>query len=525
MAIELNTLAPKKWVGNYGGVVPTLDVSDDIRVGDYAIDSSVTGVLPIWQCRDNTEGDLLRYTGVDWANVPEPFQVKHGFENRTDSSFEIVGGYYQISPTTTSYTFWVNGVKFVETTLQEVEITDNLKQTYVYFDNTGTLQKATSVWDINDLSVIPVAIVYKDGSIYFPGDERHGSMRALPWHKWAHKTIGARYDSGFTGTFTDTTLSVEQGVLSDEDLDFDSGGTLTSCSIWYRNATVTAMRVELASSTPFRVSVGGIIQYDAAGTLTEADNNKYVNNWVYADNNYGISVVVGQAQYNTLAQARSASFPSFPGFTTLEWKLLYRITYQRSGTSEVYIENADYRNVSNGPAASSTPTSHASLTARDQDNAHPASAISHTPLAKSATTSTDDVAGALTVLELNGPRIEPSIDGKSVADTDIWICPTSYKASVFALLLKTEAVTAITVLPTIALSRVTPGVFPAPDVTAVIFTGVVPDDDLKVTGGVQRFLFQSDEFAAGDILRFSISSAATGTSLTLKAVSSQDVYP
>jgi hypothetical protein len=54
MSKELNTIAPKKYSGNYAGIMPTMDVTDGILVGDFAIDTS-TSPYKIWQCTDNTE--------------------------------------------------------------------------------------------------------------------------------------------------------------------------------------------------------------------------------------------------------------------------------------------------------------------------------------------------------------------------------------------------------------------------------------------------------------------------------------
>jgi len=55
MVIELNTLSPKKWASNYGGSAPTLDITDNVRVGDIAIDTS-TSPNDIWRCQDDTSG-------------------------------------------------------------------------------------------------------------------------------------------------------------------------------------------------------------------------------------------------------------------------------------------------------------------------------------------------------------------------------------------------------------------------------------------------------------------------------------
>ena len=52
---ELKTLAPKKWVASFGGIAPTLDSSNDIHVGDIAVDNSITPNI-LWTCSNNALG-------------------------------------------------------------------------------------------------------------------------------------------------------------------------------------------------------------------------------------------------------------------------------------------------------------------------------------------------------------------------------------------------------------------------------------------------------------------------------------
>jgi len=59
---ELNTLAPKKWVQNFGGVAPTLDSSNTVSNGDIAIDTSTTPNA-YWRCLANTLGSPT------WVNI------------------------------------------------------------------------------------------------------------------------------------------------------------------------------------------------------------------------------------------------------------------------------------------------------------------------------------------------------------------------------------------------------------------------------------------------------------------------
>jgi hypothetical protein len=424
---------------------------------------------------------------LDLANAIK----SHGFVNQTGSAIAMNGSNFEITVVSGSYDILVNGVKTTISTTKSVAISNDLTLHYVTLNSAGTIEVATSAWSILDLTKIPVATVYKDGSTYIIGDERHGYLRDLPWHNWAHNTIGTRYKSGGTGTFTGTTLSITQSVISDEDIDLDTGGTLTTANIWYRNAGLTAMRVETGSATPYRKeAITNKIMWDNAGTLTAGTNNKYYNSWVYASNDKKISIVVGQNEWNTLTAARDAAVPTFLALSTVEWKLLYRVTFQATAAAPTYIETTDYRNVSNAPAGTFTPTSHAGLTDRSTPNQHPNTAVS--------------------------PTIITGVDAKTVAQTTLFTVPTGYVANVYSLAVVVQAASAITVPPSIQLG--TTG-SPSSMVAAVAL-----DAGMTTAGKVQRFTFQSDELAAGTVIEFGITAAATGTSMTVKATLQLEVY-
>lgn len=302
----------------------------------------------------------------------------NGFVNRTDSSLAMNVADFEITPSG-SYDIWTNGKKYTKSGVESVEITDDQAVTFVHFDTSGVIQKSTTPWSwVAD--TVPIATVYKDGSNYVITDERHGWRRNRDWHDWAHDTIGARYESGFAGTFGNASLSLTQGVVHDEDIEFDSLATKTNCQLWYRNVGLTAMRVELGIDVPYKDTVGdgsGVLQYDNAGTLTNAANNRYVNSYVYATNvtAYPIVVVVGQAEHVTQVAAENESLPSIL-LDIAEWKLLYRTTYRNVGGTATFIAQQDFRTTSTGPAGSPANTDHAGLTGRDAANQHPIEAIS-----------------------------------------------------------------------------------------------------------------------------------------------------
>jgi hypothetical protein len=286
------------------------------------------------------------------------------------------GSTFQIT-TGSSYDFWVAGKKFTKSTTQSVSIVNNNTMHYVYYDTAGILQVTTAVWDLA-ADIAPVAMVYRyiTGPAYAIFDERHGYDRDRAWHKWAHLTIGARYQSGLTGTFNNTSFSIAQGVIADEDIFLDTGGTLTQGRIWYRYTGAAAMAFESPTTTPYKLN-GTSLRYDNAGTLTNANANWYVCYYIYDtnDKDYPIAVVVGQAQYSGLAATRNDPLPLYPGWPSKEFKLLYRVIYRSTGSPPTYIEAADYREVNTGPAAAAVSAVHNSLTGRDAADAHPASAI------------------------------------------------------------------------------------------------------------------------------------------------------
>jgi hypothetical protein len=78
MPVELNTLSPKKFPSNYSGIRPTLDSSNGVRVGDYAIDTSTTPNI-VWYCESNTIGSQLwtRVVKIDVSTISTtPYTAK-----------------------------------------------------------------------------------------------------------------------------------------------------------------------------------------------------------------------------------------------------------------------------------------------------------------------------------------------------------------------------------------------------------------------------------------------------------------
>lgn len=331
------------------------DVTDAVDTADARLSDART---PTTHASSHAHGGSDVLTASAIGAKPQT-----GFLDRTSSSLGMSGSSFQVT-TGTSYDIYSGGTKYTKSTTQSVSISNDLTLHYVYFDTSGVLQVATSAWDISSDNV-PVATVYKDGSIYVIGDERHSAYRDKMLHAMLDSTVGARYDQsygGLTGTFTNTTLSVTRGRIYDEDILNDTGGTKTTANLYYRNTGLTAMRVELSSSTPYKAAAG-IISYDNAGTLAGASTNNYVNYWLYATNDITnpLAIVVGQSQSSNLSTIRSEALPVVL-LSTLEWKLLYRLTYRNANGVATYIENADYRTSSSLPSGGAPASNASSVT-------------------------------------------------------------------------------------------------------------------------------------------------------------------
>ena len=343
--------------------------SDTIKL----IDKDNVKLVDIKQTTGNTtfKGDIS-------APNLEDYKTYSGFENRTGSTIAInASGVFTLAPVATSFNVYANGRgKLTIATTQTVTVTADQTITFIYVDHNGVLQKSTTPWDLSSGLNAPCAIIFKDGTSYAITDERHGYERNKAWHKWAHNNIGAMYHYGLTGTFTSTTLSITQGEIADEDINFDTLATKTACTLWYRNAT-TGMRMIRGSSTPF-YAPAGVLKYDnGTGTLANVGNNKYTTMWFYCSNDATepIYAVIGQNDDTLLSAAQNATRPVI-NLSTAEWKLIYRVIFRNSSGTATYIESADFRSVQTGvPASVGLPTNHASLTGRDLPNSHPISAI------------------------------------------------------------------------------------------------------------------------------------------------------
>ena len=301
-------------------------------------------------------------------------QNYHGFVNRTSTSLSFNNTNLSFSLSGTNYVVYFNGKKYVGNGITSIAlsaspewgngITDPLGQWFVWIKSDGTLGCSKFPWNIQDITVTPVAtvLVQSSGSLFegILAEERHSYKRNLIWHEHAHNNYGSSYTSGFTTTpsfLANNTFSFAGGVISDEDIKNDSSGTQTTCRVAYRKITtsgavsVTSLFFDPASTRFGKVNAGGQLLYDNNTVLTPLNANGYGIYWIYATNRLETPIIsiMGQSSHASIAAAQSAPYPQLAGLSVAEWKLLYRVIV-KGGPASFTVQQVDVLyNTSSGP--------------------------------------------------------------------------------------------------------------------------------------------------------------------------------
>ena len=353
-----------KWciVGGSSASDLAAHVADTDPHAGYVLESEVDDV-PV-------DGVTSAPISSNWAfDLTQITREPTGFPNITDTSkATFASPTITLAKTGTSFDYYIKGVKYTKTVNQTVALPNgNATDTgtwYIYFSaGTLTATKTTS-WDIVGADVCPVAVLYFNGTAGRICDERHGTVMDAATHDLLHYTVGCRYESGLTGTFTDpANISIALGKIHDEDLEY-SIGAQTTCIPFYHSSGVYTFA---SAQNSYVVQVSNILQYDNLTNLTDVTNNKYVAYWIFAtmDSTTPIWSMPGQREDTLLKDARDNNKYESLTLGTLpfpEMKLLYRVIMQRSGTDEVYVEAQDLRTVSNLPSGTYVATDHGSLT-------------------------------------------------------------------------------------------------------------------------------------------------------------------
>lgn len=347
-----------------------LDLVDATGVGALRLGSTSVSLAGSMRFNDN---DFQGYDGDKWRSLTSLSSVskeRTGFPNRTDTSISFNSSTRTFVITGSNFKVYSEGVGYVKNT-ESIQISNTVGVHYIYYaPTTAVLTESMTSWGLTD-GTVQIATIYWTGTEGLIGEERHGLTMDSMTHEYLHRTVGARYNSGFAGTFSSNpNFSVTGGSFYDEDIESSTSTTQTTLRILYRSGSNF---VATATTTSYYLETANIIQYDNSGTLTDVGNNNFVAYWVFATNDPSTPIygVVGQRQDTTLTNARanntyeSLSFGNVP---FKEMKLLYRVIIKRSGVSELYQEAQDMRSVTTLSSGTYLASSHSALTGLTNDD-------------------------------------------------------------------------------------------------------------------------------------------------------------
>lgn len=346
-------------VGGTATIDGATTISNDLTLGDTT--------ASLWT--DNIEGYSGNAVTIEDVVIPTIFNdtaEPTGFINRTDSSLSFNDASFTFTITGTDFEVYFNGVKKLKNT-ESITLGDTTNIHWIYYDKTTEVLSENTTLPTYDNPFIASVYWNTTTNLGLLGDERHGVVMDWHTHTLEHLTVGTRYESGLTGTFDNTTLSITSGVIDDEDITHIIGAQ-TTADVLYKNGTAN-FEWDLAQTTYYK-EVTGTLQYNNGNALANVGNNKYIAMWVFATNDTTtpITALMGQRQDTTLAQARANN--KFESLTlgTLpfqEMKILYRVLLRNQGGTTTWIENQDLRSISNIPAGTFIATDHGVLTNLD----------------------------------------------------------------------------------------------------------------------------------------------------------------
>jgi hypothetical protein len=283
-----------------------------------------------------------------------------GFVDRSSSSisFNSSTRLFTISAVSGTFKLYLSGTQFnIESSA--VTLSNAAGLHVVYYNSSGELQESTSMWDILS-GIAPVAMLYYNGTSWRVMDERHGCVMDAATHDYLHNSVGAKYGSGFTGTFGNSTFTITDGIFYDEDIKH-SITQKTQCAVFYRSGS-SFFWTDLQNA--YFYSSGGNIYYDNAGTVTPVPANQYAAYYILATNDIGSPIIsiMGQRTDTTYADALANSSFSSLSLGSLpykEFRHLYTVIMRNDATP--YEAAIDHR-VDSSLGSSTVASDHTLLT-------------------------------------------------------------------------------------------------------------------------------------------------------------------
>lgn len=268
--------------------------------------------------------DYMNLTGYSYASE-EPT----GFINTNNDSvltWYSATNTLEITPTGSTFDVMVDGVLFQKTG-DTIVISGDYGLHHVVYSGNGEILDIGTGATVHDFIVKNAFVSY----VYFDadsntavgvGDERHGALMDAGTHAYLHQVFGSRYISGFApygltadgsgNDDQDAVIGVESGVFFDEDVTHNQSGAATGATIpiIYISGSSVLWRYNDPRIHPILTGGTGRMVYNELNggnwQLTEISNNAFGLTHIFATNEirYPIVSIVGQAEYNTISNAR-----------------------------------------------------------------------------------------------------------------------------------------------------------------------------------------------------------------------------
>jgi hypothetical protein len=331
VTIEYNPADPTDWAPAPTHVIEAIDQLADRFVEQDQVTNEPTGFV------NRTSSELVF---TDGGLIPRNFEIK-------------------VKAPATSFTFYVKGKKFTKSTTESIQISADLGDHYIYYDNNGVLQETI---DPDEIKIIIqerafVAVVYwnneTNSHTYF-ADERHGLTMDGVTHAYLHTVFGSRYLSGFgldNFNLLAPSFQADIGSFRDEDILHQVTTQIDEIPILYRFGANNGWRKKAADTYPviYQGSTAdypaGIIRLPyneytgAAWQLTEIDNNKYVLVHFFATNDIDNPIVgiQGTAPHESISDAKNAAnteITQLSGLPFTEFVPIGSVVFQSSVVSK-----------------------------------------------------------------------------------------------------------------------------------------------------------------------------------------------
>jgi hypothetical protein len=281
-----------------------------------------------------------------------------GFATRTESTTSFSDSApartFTIAPVSSSFTFYVKGVKFTKTSAETIQIPNLAGNHFIYYNDAGVLSTTQVAGSILFKENALLSIVYwnTDTSTHsYFAEERHGLVMDGETHSYLHTVFGAQYLSGLAlenfvvngngSLASHAQFTSDEGTIRDEDLLLTLLAE-TQIPVLYRQGSLWRKKAAdsfpvIYSGTAGYTGASGRLPYNqlisSSWQLTQVANNSFVLVHLFGTNDKETPVVAiqGIAEYGNVTAARlaaSTEITSLSGLPFAEFVALGSVVFE-----------------------------------------------------------------------------------------------------------------------------------------------------------------------------------------------------